>query len=298
LEAEKDEALHAKSEAVKEEEESKAAFTVSPKEQQADEVPVVAEKVETEKKESVEKEKEKVLDKIKVAEVEHSSSKPPPLVVLIKKPVGKRPVKRRKLEIIKMKESIEGSSSKKNVDARQSAKRRRREVQSPHVKKSVRDKRSKGEVQMAERPAARKSVDSRQSSKRRREENRIVESTKKRTKVEIQKDKKSKEKEEQVFREGSRMKLKEEPAAGGGGGAAATKLMDIWKALWSHRYADPFKFPVDKEDAPEYDDVIKRRMDLHEIKMKLENRVFVFLCFAFGGLGGLITTQQQKQSTQ
>jgi len=49
------------------------------------------------------------------------------------------------------------------------------------------------------------------------------------------------------------------------------QLLKVWKQLWSHKYAPSFREPVSLEEAPDYDDVIKCRMDMSTLKKKLDN---------------------------
>jgi hypothetical protein len=51
------------------------------------------------------------------------------------------------------------------------------------------------------------------------------------------------------------------------------KLEDIHTTLWNHKFASVFQFPVSVEEAPDYDTVIKHRMDLTTLKQKLQNGV-------------------------
>ena len=50
------------------------------------------------------------------------------------------------------------------------------------------------------------------------------------------------------------------------------ELNKIFK-IWNHKYGDVFKYPVSLEDAPDYDNVIKKRMDLTTLKKKLSDGV-------------------------
>ncbi len=49
----------------------------------------------------------------------------------------------------------------------------------------------------------------------------------------------------------------------------------------SHRLAPVFKNPVTKDDAPDYDDVVKRKMDLTTIKKHLDDGVYFCSLFSF-----------------
>jgi len=51
------------------------------------------------------------------------------------------------------------------------------------------------------------------------------------------------------------------------------ELMRVWKNIASHKYAGPFKQPVAIDEAPDYDIIIKRRMDLSTIKKRLEDGI-------------------------
>jgi hypothetical protein len=53
-------------------------------------------------------------------------------------------------------------------------------------------------------------------------------------------------------------------------------MQQILKSVSAHKYAGPFLRPVSYEDAPEYDSVIKRRMDLSTIAKKLQDGVRTF----------------------
>jgi len=51
------------------------------------------------------------------------------------------------------------------------------------------------------------------------------------------------------------------------------ELMRVWKNIANHKYAGPFKLPVNSNEAPDYDIIIKRRMDLSTIKKRLEDGI-------------------------
>jgi len=55
--------------------------------------------------------------------------------------------------------------------------------------------------------------------------------------------------------------------------ALIAPLMKVWRAISQHRFASVFKNPVSLEEAPDYDDIIKRRMDLSTIKKRLEEGI-------------------------
>lgn len=47
----------------------------------------------------------------------------------------------------------------------------------------------------------------------------------------------------------------------------------VLRVVSSHRVAPVFKNPVKPEDAPDYDDIIYRKMDLNTIKKKIDDGV-------------------------
>jgi hypothetical protein len=53
--------------------------------------------------------------------------------------------------------------------------------------------------------------------------------------------------------------------------AQILQLMKVWRAVASHRFAGIFKHPVGAEEAPDYDNIIRRRMDLSTIRKRLED---------------------------
>ncbi|KAH9329189.1 hypothetical protein KI387_001297, partial [Taxus chinensis] len=56
---------------------------------------------------------------------------------------------------------------------------------------------------------------------------------------------------------------------------ALHKLMQsLWKAMSRHKYAEPFKEPVDAHDVPDYYDIIKDPIDLKTIWERLESRQY------------------------
>ena len=52
-------------------------------------------------------------------------------------------------------------------------------------------------------------------------------------------------------------------------------LKRVWRALWGHRDSHVFKYPVTPEEAPDYDEMVLRRMDLDTIKKKISPRYSV-----------------------
>ncbi len=46
-------------------------------------------------------------------------------------------------------------------------------------------------------------------------------------------------------------------------------LLNVLKSISAHRDADVFQFPVSLEEAPDYDQVIKYRIDLSTLKKKV-----------------------------
>jgi len=51
-------------------------------------------------------------------------------------------------------------------------------------------------------------------------------------------------------------------------------MLKVWKSLNSHRFAYIFRYPITHEDAPDYDEVIKKRMDLTTLKKRLEDGLY------------------------
>jgi len=49
------------------------------------------------------------------------------------------------------------------------------------------------------------------------------------------------------------------------------KLMQVWDTIVKHRHAAIFRYPVTKEEAADYDDIIEKRMDLETIKINIES---------------------------
>ena len=52
-----------------------------------------------------------------------------------------------------------------------------------------------------------------------------------------------------------------------------TIILSVLTAVSTHKYAGPFLEPVSHEEAPDYDQVIRRRMDLATIKKNMESGV-------------------------
>lgn len=90
----------------------------------------------------------------------------------------------------------------------------------------------------------------------------------------------------------------------------ANLLMKIWRKISSHKYAGPFRQPVAPEEAPDYDNVIKKRMDLSTVKKKLQNEVknkmeihfrfshSIFFLFFFSNWENLRNIQTQMNFTE
>ncbi|EAL70183.1 bromodomain-containing protein [Dictyostelium discoideum AX4] len=53
-----------------------------------------------------------------------------------------------------------------------------------------------------------------------------------------------------------------------------TSMLKVWKGLNSNRFAYIFRYPITKDEAPDYDSVIKHRMDLTTLKKKLDDQVY------------------------
>ncbi|KAM9980581.1 hypothetical protein ACTFIY_002894 [Dictyostelium cf. discoideum] len=53
-----------------------------------------------------------------------------------------------------------------------------------------------------------------------------------------------------------------------------TSMLKVWKSLNSNRFAYIFRYPITKDEAPDYDSVIKHRMDLTTLKKKLDDQVY------------------------
>ncbi|KAN0045029.1 hypothetical protein ACTA71_006556 [Dictyostelium dimigraforme] len=51
-------------------------------------------------------------------------------------------------------------------------------------------------------------------------------------------------------------------------------MLKVWKGLNSNRFAYIFRYPITKDEAPDYDSVIKHRMDLTTLKKKLDDQVY------------------------
>ncbi|KAF2076173.1 hypothetical protein CYY_002526 [Polysphondylium violaceum] len=51
-------------------------------------------------------------------------------------------------------------------------------------------------------------------------------------------------------------------------------MSKVWKSLNSHRFAYIFRYPITHEDAPDYDQVIKKRMDLTTLKKNLDDGLY------------------------
>jgi len=58
-------------------------------------------------------------------------------------------------------------------------------------------------------------------------------------------------------------------------GLDAALLGRVLKAVSAHKYAGPFLEPVSQEEAPDYDQVIRRRMDLATIKNNMEDGAYI-----------------------
>lgn len=62
---------------------------------------------------------------------------------------------------------------------------------------------------------------------------------------------------------------KEKPSKHANKGDTVRTLLDTLKKISAHKYAHVFKQPVSLEEAPDYDEIIKQRMDLSTIKKNL-----------------------------
>ncbi|EFA81845.1 bromodomain-containing protein [Heterostelium album PN500] len=52
------------------------------------------------------------------------------------------------------------------------------------------------------------------------------------------------------------------------------QMQKVWKALNSHRYASIFRYPITHDEAPDYDEYIKHRMDLTTLKKNLDDGLY------------------------
>ncbi|KYQ92598.1 bromodomain-containing protein [Tieghemostelium lacteum] len=81
------------------------------------------------------------------------------------------------------------------------------------------------------------------------------------------------EKQKQIEEEEQRKKEEEELKAMQRKSLLAT-MLKIWKTLNGHRHAYVFKYPITHDEAPDYDKVIKHRMDLSKLKKNVEDGVY------------------------
>eukprot|EP01133_Synstelium_polycarpum_P013344 gene13344-15697_t len=49
------------------------------------------------------------------------------------------------------------------------------------------------------------------------------------------------------------------------------EMLKVWKSISAHKYSHVFRNPISYSDAPDYDDVIKTRMDLTTLKKRMED---------------------------
>eukprot|EP01125_Pyxidicula_operculata_P022502 TRINITY_DN921_c5_g1_i1.p1 TRINITY_DN921_c5_g1~~TRINITY_DN921_c5_g1_i1.p1 ORF type:complete len:123 (-),score=14.41 TRINITY_DN921_c5_g1_i1:40-408(-) len=88
------------------------------------------------------------------------------------------------------------------------------------------------------------------------------------------------------------------------------QMLDSWELINSNKFSEPFQFPVTKEDAEDYEEIIKNPIDLDTIRQRIENGTIATVdqfrnslklmfdnCFQYNGPNSILSSWGKKLQT-